>query len=141
FDGHLYGSYADVRKAQVAKTVLPVYHWLFDASDITVLILSACFLGALGAVVRILIRILSSTPLSPPERLFLPSFGLFAGFIILCISYALPKYLTTSESVSLNPVSIMVIALLAGIFYDHFIDWLRNIAASVFTNSSEKKTS
>jgi hypothetical protein len=137
FRGKLYSSLGSAEEAEIADKVLPVYRWLFSVSDSTILVLSSCFLGAFGSIIRISIKMLIEKNLTAKMCLLLPFFGFSVGFIVLCISYALPKYLTTNSDVNLNPISIMVISLLAGIYYDLFIKWLQGLATSLFTNLKE----
>ena len=106
---------------------------MFEESETLILILASCFLGALGSIIRIIKDlVVDNIKVNTKRVLLLPVAGLFNGFIILSISYAIPKYLTNDEKVDLNPASVMVLCLIAGIYVEIFMDWLNSVAMSLF---------
>lgn len=130
-DSMRYGSKGDLRVAEIQKKIK--YKWLFEESETLILILASCFLGALGSVIRIVKDlVVDNIKVNAARVLLLPVAGLFNGFIILSLSYAIPKYLTNDEKVNLNPASVMVLCLIAGIYVEIFMAWLNNIAISMF---------
>jgi len=130
-DNIQYQSPGDLQVAEIQKKIK--YKWLFEESETLILILASCFLGALGSIIRIIKDlVVDNIKVNTKRVLLLPVAGLFNGFIILSISYAIPKYLTNDEKVDLNPASVMVLCLIAGIYVEIFMDWLNSVAMSLF---------
>lgn len=136
-DGFRYNSKGALEVAEIQEKVK--YKWLFEESETLILILASCFLGALGAVIRIVKDlVVDNLKLNVQRALLLPVAGLFNGFLVLSISFAIPKYLTNNEEVNLNPASVMVISLIAGVYIEIFMEWLNSIAVSLFKKTENQ---
>jgi len=137
-NGILYGTQGDLRAAEIQEKIK--YKWLFEESEALILILASCFLGALGSIIRIVKDlVVDNVQVSITRFLLLPVAGFFNGFIVLSISYAIPKYLTNNEEVNLNPASVMVISLIAGIYIEIFLTWLNSVAISLFKKNENQQ--
>lgn len=133
FKNQKYASKGSARAAAIISSVPKLYRWLFNESDVIILIITCCFLGVLGAITRIIQEFLFEPSPPPVNRLFyLPILGLFSGFIVLSVSYAIPQYLTTNTTVNLNPLSVMLICLIGGVYAELFMAWLKKIADTIF---------
>ena len=128
-----YAYLGDVKVAEIQDNVPSIYKWLFGVSESWIMILSACFLGVFGSLIRIVIKLLNDAPLNKNPAL-ITIIGFANGFTTLCISWAIPKFLTDQEKIDLNPASILILALLAGLYFDLFLKWLRNVATSIFSS-------
>jgi hypothetical protein len=131
--GIQYASLGDAKVAEIQVRVIDIYKWLFNSSESWILILSSCFLGVFGSIVRIIIKVIVDSPALKSPAL-IPILGFANGFIVLCISWSIPKFLTREQKIDLNPASILILALLAGLYYDLFIKWLKNVANSLFSS-------
>lgn len=132
-NGNKYSSKGAMEEAEIQEQIK--FTWLFKQSETVILILASCFIGALGSCIRIVKElVIDKNSIEITRALLLPIAGFFNGFIVLSISYAIPKYLTTEKNVTLNPASVMVLSLLAGIFIETFMTWLNNLANSLFKN-------
>jgi hypothetical protein len=131
--GIRYASKGAAQEAEIASRVPATYRWLFNSSNSWILIITCSFLGCLGSIVRLVKEFMFDKHM-PVERrlLLLPVLGFICGFIVLAISYAIPKFLTTSNDINLDPASVMFISLLAGIYGELFMSWLENVAKSLF---------
>lgn len=129
----IYGSIGSAKAAEIIQRVPSLYKWIFNQSDVIILLITCCFLGALGAIARIVKdKIFTPAALTPPRIAYLPVLGFFSGFIVLSISYAVPNYLTSGNEIHLNPLSVMVLCLLGGMYVELFMEWLGKLAATLF---------
>lgn len=109
-------SWKDVVEAMNQKQVSTLFEWMFDVHEVVILILASCFMGAVGSIIRILANVLyAKEDVQQVNNYLVPFMGFFIGFIVLCLSYAFPKFLTTDTEITLNPTSVIVLSLLAGI--------------------------
>lgn len=132
YNGIIFNSMGEVREAQILEGIPKIYKWIFEVSDTTILLVSCCFLGALGSIFKVIKDLFFAIPIGIRQRFLYPVLGFVSGFIILTISYALPKFLTTGSEIKLDPSSIMFISILAGMLVERFYQWLSNIGNGIF---------
>lgn len=138
--GILFATRGDALKATYQSQIPNYYKWLFNQSDIIVHFIASCFFGILGSIVRLLkIRIFNPQHLTDTRIKLFPVFGMICGFLVVTLSYAIPTVLTLNQDISLNPLSVMVVSLFAGMQSLLFYKWLNNLSLSVF-NSPQKTT-
>lgn len=95
-------------------------------SFLSFFITSVCFgvIGVFGTLVNT--TIISKDALPPLVSLILVTIqGFLIGILVLSISYVIPNILI-SETVSLNPIAIVVLSLLGGVCYKDFFSWLES---------------
>jgi hypothetical protein len=82
-------------------------------------------IGAFSKVINDIIKLKQT--LAGVSNLFLVlTQGGLIGIIVLGISYLIPKILI-SEAIILNPITIVLLSLLGGVFYLDFFSWLESL--------------
>lgn len=133
FYGNTYFSEGDVAAASVYIQVPRIYRWILNESEIWLQIIICAFLGSLGACVRIMKDWWIDDKAPSAQKVWIyPWIGILAGFVILSLSYVLPKVLTVNEDLILDAAAITFIAFLAGFQADMFFSWLAGVAANFF---------
>src|ERR1044071_4781982 len=54
FQGMIYGTEGDYLRAKLQSDIWPIYKWLFQSSDMFILLISCSFFGTVGAIVRMI---------------------------------------------------------------------------------------
>jgi len=98
---------------------------------------TAMAFGILGVITRITKEIaIDKVEIMNVEIYFFPILGLMTGILILAISQIIPNILI-SGNVSVEPLTLAFLSLIAGFCSRQFYNWLINTSGSIFPKKTK----
>lgn len=130
--GEVYSSPKDLRIAVLQGQLEGLFPWVFRWPHTIILVLTCGGFGILGATTRsIYDEIQDRVPMSWVRVTFVPMVGFLSGVWVFGIATLLPLALAAQTSTP-HPRFLILYCLIAGLFWDQFLLFLKSIAERLF---------
>jgi hypothetical protein len=138
YNGVVFYNKEIMNAARQQELIIGIYPYATKIPSILSFILTAVSFGIIGAIGKLINdSIQAKTKLKDTNNLLLvPIQGGIIGIIILGISYTIP-ILLTNDSVSLKPVTIVILGLFGGVFYLRFYSWFTEVIDKIVFERKE----
>ena len=119
----------EIVKRESAGVYFP---WVFSLPlEATVFVLAFCS-GAFGGIIKIFKELsINKRKIAEMPVTYLLFFAGFLGLMVLGVSYLLPAALTASKNIP-QPVAIVFLSILGGIFCENTMEWLEKQYKKIF---------
>jgi hypothetical protein len=132
YQGIAFSNIYEAREAVEQDNVASCFSWAYKLPASLPLILAALSFGILGGVGNVMYKAIGSRKQSDVAIALTPLFGAILGLMVFGVTYLLPAVLTVDNNMTTRPISVVFLALYAGVFSNHVYNWIEEQAVKKF---------